>query len=334
MQRGITGPILPRMAIPPSDPWLRRLERFVYHGDEQAELLGEMHNLITRKSRRYPACWFVLGRKDDVAVLDLSNRVFSTCSRQKRARKPFLNRRPFLACVVERFDGAQIRGHLVWWRSSITMEHMRRDYEANIARDPQLRWEANLYRDIGAYLRANAQSIGGSPTRWRAPGLRSAVRMDPDTLVAELSRGGRESTGALVQEALLRVPYITQTELAAVLARVLNSPLGEREPTPDEVLWALRDEVREAVKAVWTRLTEEERSLLRAISDGQTYEEILAVHPEYADATALGRVVRALDERFVRSLERTLGMAANRSARWREIALFIAEVIAQLEEEI
>lgn len=276
--------------------------------DEQrgAELLVEVKRHVARVARPYPDAWFALGRKEPLAVEDLANRVFTCCARVVKGRHPFQGRTPFLAYARERFDGRTIRYHSFYARLSITRELMHQDYARNVVRDPVLRWQADLHRDIRGVLAEIGVAEGaGRVRRWSLatpPGLRSLVA--PDALPETLRGLDTTDLRVLVREALARAGPLTHVALTRAITAALDAPPSEA-PAPESPMLDLADRatVRVAVVSAWTQLSAEERTLLSMVVRGASFAEITSREPRFKDPSTLTLAIRRCNDILLREVD-------------------------------
>ena len=188
-----------------ADPLPQLVHAFEVRDQSAAELLGEFQRHVAWVTRSYPDAYFVLGRKNDDAVSDLGNRVFTSCARVEKGRFPFQGRRPFRCYVEEGFDGRAIRYHSFYAKLSITREILRDDYARNLSRDPVLKWRATLYKDIGRVLKAVATPVSqgrGLPPRLELETSGPRMLRSLDAVEARLRRLEQPDTEQLVRAAL------------------------------------------------------------------------------------------------------------------------------------
>lgn len=308
---------------------------FVRGRADGAALLAACLRHVATVSRSYPAAYFALGQKNTESVDDLGRRVFSTCARVEKGRFPFMGRTPFRAYVEEQFDGRTIRYHSFYAKLSITREILRADYAHNLASDPQLAFRADLYADIGRWVRQNADRVDrgpGLPPRWALPGP-VGVRGDA-ALVESLRRAGKRGVPELVADALRRGGPRTQGELAAILEEVIGLPESPRdaaaaEPRAEVDVEVVRG-VRAAVFEAWNALEPGDQALLRALAEGLSYDEICARHPRFAHKVAVNRAVERISKGFVEGVLGRAGGAGGPAVPPREVMELVLDVLGDL----
>lgn len=317
-----------RDALPPM------IAAFVHRNEAGAPLRREVHHHVNAVAYRYPDAWFVLGRKDAEAILDLADRVFTTCARVPKGRFPFLGRAPFPAYVAERLDGRAICYHSFYAHISITREHMRIDYAANVARDPVLRWQADLFKTVSRTLRAQAQAIGaGRALRWgpkEAGGLR--VLVQGQALIAALRALGSSDIAVLTLEAIRRGGPMSAVQVTRLLSEIVSPPAEEADPaailpSQESLDLATRAAIRAVVLSAWHGLPDEEKALLLEIARGADYDEIAVRWPELADPVRLTRRITACNNLFIKPIEREFEKLAARTTTPRVLLERIYEVL-------
>jgi hypothetical protein len=298
----------------PTDTLPALVQAYVQQGAGAAELLSEFMRHVATVARPYPAAYFVLSDKSEEAVDDLGNRSFTVCTRVEKGRFPFEGRVPFDTFVAEAMDGRTIRYHSFYAKLSITREILRDDYARNIRQDPVLRWQADLYSEVGEVLKECCTSVSqgrGVPPRWHheAPGLRAMLPLS--AVEARLRAAEDRSVPALVLQALHTAGPMSQSRLTNLLASVLPRPSSDLpEPTPDEGM-ADRMDIRGAVAAAWTELDELDRHLVVALASGSSYEELIARDPRLQHKVAVSRAVSRVGQIFLQRVVDQLGVAAN-----------------------
>jgi len=292
------------------DAWPQLVADFEARTSTGASLLEVFTQHVGHMARSYPDAYFVLGRKDDDSVADLSHRAFTVCAKVEKGRFPFSGRRPFAAYVAEAFEGRAIRYHSFYAKLSIAREILRDDYAKNLVRDPVLRARAELYKAIGDVLKevATASPGGrGSPPRWRVGG--PALVRPPEVVEAELRRRGLATLADQVPFALRHGGPASQAQLARLLGplhRVAEpDELGPTAHDPGDV--ALTLSLREAVLDGWAALGEEDRGLLAALARGASYDELIATDPRFAHRVAVTRAVKRITNDFVARVEAVTG---------------------------
>lgn len=313
------------------------VDNFVRRNLDGASLLTEVHRHVAVATRPYPDAYFTLGRKNPESVEDLAHRVFTVCARVPKGRFPFLSRPPFRAYVEEHMDGRSIRYHSFYAQISITREIMRDDYASNVVRDPLLRARAERFEQVGAALKAVAETVGpGRPPKWRLPGQNLGLVRSNATVVADLVASGLRELPELVARALRSTGPITQARLAALLEQALPIPVeqAELESAPPPADTDLRLGVREAVLAAWNSLERPDQELLLALARGQTYDEIIAAFPRYQHRVALTRAVTRCNGVFLREVASRMGGEAQSDALPGQLAEAILEVLFAVVPEL
>ncbi|MCB9778664.1 MAG: hypothetical protein H6742_08895 [Alphaproteobacteria bacterium] len=317
-------------------------------GPDAPALLQQVLRQVQRVSKSYPDAYFALGRKSDDAVLDLGHRVFSICASVPKGRFPFQTRVPFVAFVEEQFDGRAIRYHSFYAKLSITRELLRDDYARNLARDPVLRWRADLYRDIGKVLREHCDSERpgrAAPLRWRLrdPGLSVVVSWDRAVarLKADAPHGDREHPDLepLVLQGLRLVGPSSRARLTELCEAVLGAPPDVEHALPITPAGDPRTTmaVRQAVLDAWNDLDADSQDLLVAVAHGTPYDELIAAHPRFRHKVAVTRAVKKIGQGFVdRVVGRVAGEDAGREAAGRPMDLIetVLEVLIELLPEL
>ena len=308
---------------------------FVDGTSNGGDLLQVVHKHVAWMARPYPDAYFVLGRKNDESIEDLSNRTFATCASVEKGRFPFSGRTPFAAFVAEDFDGRTIRFHSVYAKISIARELLRDDYAKNIVRDPVLRWRADLYRRIGEVLKriATSQPGGrGAPPRWSLGG--PALVRPPEAVEAELRRRGLTELEDQVRFALRHGGPASQAQLARLLEPLHDAPGEEPEPDHDGPDLDVQLAVRSAVTAGWEALDPEDRELLIALARGDSYDELIARHERFKHRVAVTRAVKRITDRFVSRVVDAMGGNASPTTplnMLETILAVLAEVVPELE---
>lgn len=304
---------------------------WVERGLHGPALLSEVLRQVERVSAPYPDAWFTLGRKEEHAVRDLAHRVFTVCARVVKGRHPFLGRVPFLAYQQERFEGRAIRYHSFYARLSITRELMHQDYALNIVRDPRLRWEAELHRQVGEELKKIATPEGnGRGRRWRLtspPSLRSLTTLER---LPELLRATRpRDVPTLVREALTRVEPLTHVQITRALTQILERPAVEgcegEEETMDPMERAM---IRDAIGRAWAELSDDERALLLLVVRGASFHEVTARQPRFKDPATLTNTIRRCNDTLLRYVMDSDGAGARSTLPPRAMLDRIFDVIA------
>ena len=313
------------------DPLPSLVSAFVRGEGDGGTLLGEFLRTVARVARPYPDAWFALGRKHPEAIADLAHRVYATCARVEKGRFPFMGRTPFRAFHQEQFDSRAIRYHSFYAKLSVTREILRADYAHNLSSDPRLVWRAELYGEIGDYLRAHAEKIPGAPPRWRLEGL-SATRGE-DALIERLRAQKTTDVPTLVEQALRLGGARTQSQLCRIAEGVLGTPAG---PEPDDELASgeleNRVAVRAAVLAGWAAISPEEQALLRGIVAGESYDEVCARLPQYAHKVAVHRALERIGSEFTARLSRELGGTTESRVPPKALLTLVMDVIDAIGE--
>lgn len=300
-------------------------------------LLDEFMRHVGRVASPYPDAYFALGRKNPDAVADLANRAFTSCARTIKGRHPFAGRPPFRAYVEEDFEGRAIRYHSFYARLSITRELLRDDYARNVNRDPVLRWRADLYRQVGQALRAQATPVDatkGPTTRWRLTEQGIALARSTEQ-VTRLMRD-RLPCGVpdLVHAALELGGPATRAQITVLIEATLGTPHLSEPETGEQIDTATTMAVRAAVLRAWSGLERSERSLLLALARGTTYDALIAAHPEFQHRVALTRAVTRLGQHFVTEIEDAMGRKPSVSEPPRALVERVMEVLLEVAPEL
>ena len=307
---------------------------FVDADSDGAELLFEFMRHVAKVARPYPDAYFVLAAKNDEAVDDLGNRAFSICASVEKGRFPFSSRTPFGAFVEEQFDGRTIRYHSFYAKLAITRELLRDDYAFNMRRNPVLRWRAELYADIGDVLKAHCTSVRqgrGVPPKWSAKGGGLRMLLPPEVVVAKLSSLGDTPRKTLVLEALALAGPQTQSKLTHMLEAVLGAPSTDApEPGFSEDHTADRMGVRAAVAEAWTTLEDADKALVIALSQGASYDALIAAHPALNNKVAVSRAVARVGTQFLEMVIEAVGGETSPDATPRSLLEPIMAMLAEL----
>jgi len=313
-------------------PQLVRL--FVEEGSYAHDLLREFMRHVAKVARPYPDAYFVLATKNEEAVDDLGNRAFSICASVEKGRFPFSGRTPFGAFVEEQFDGRTIRYHSFYAKLAITRELLRDDYAFNLRRNPVLRWRAELYADIGDVLKATCESVSqgrGVPPKWQRSGSGLRMLSPPEVVIATLRSMDSPTLETLVHEALGQAGPQTQSKLTHIIEAVLGTPSTDEpdagyveDHTPD------RMGVREAVKGAWEVLDDSDKALVIALARGDSYEELIAGHPNLNNKVAVSRAVSRVGSLFLNQVISAVGGEASPDATPRTLLEPIMAMLAEI----
>jgi hypothetical protein len=307
---------------------------FVEGKSDGAQLLREFMRHVAKMARPYPDAYFVLGAKNDEAVDDLGNRSFSICASVEKGRFPFSGRTPFGAYVEEQFDGRTIRYHSFYAKLAITRELLRDDYAHNLRRDPVLRWRAELYADIGDVLKAHctaAEQGRGVPPKWSREGGGLRMLQSPEIVTAKLKTLDTADRERLVLEALSLAGPQTQSRLTHMLEAVLGAPsAAETDPGHSEDHTVDRMGVRTAVAEAWDLLEDADKALVIALSQGASYEALIAAHPALNNKVAVSRAVARVGTQFLEKVIAAVGGEASPDATPRTLLEPIMAMLAEL----
>jgi len=300
-------------------------------------LLEQFSRHVRHVMRTYPAAWFATGRKDEEGVLDLAHRSFTTCARVEKGRFPFQGRTPFYCFVEERFDGRTVRYHSFYAKLSITREMMRDDYARNLARDPVLRWRADLYRTVRDHVRDHMEELPqgrGLPSRWqlRTPGLRA---MRPIGVVeARLQHRRERNVTTIVETALRDCGPMTCSRLTSLAEAVLGTP--EKDEAPAPILQATTGTqlgIRRAVLEAWKDLDDNDRELLGAIARGEAYDSLVVRCPHFKHKVAVTRAVTRCGKHFMARIASEAGLdnpAMPKGIRPKDLLELVLEVLVEV----
>jgi hypothetical protein len=306
-------------------------------GEAGIELLGRFERHVRHMSRTYPDAWFTNARKNDEAVLDLAHRSFTSCARVQKGRFPFQGRTPFTAYLEERFDGRTVRYHSFYAKLSIAREIMRDDYARNLSRDPVLRWRADLYREIRALLRAEAEEVPqgrGLPPRWqlRSPGIRAMRPLG--AIEAKLIRDGERDVRAIVFTALRMAGPLTCSRITNLAEAVLGTPEEDEPVAPILPATAgIQVGIRRAVLAAWTDLEEDDQLLLAAIARGEAYDSLVERCPRFRHKVAVTRAVTRCGKHFMARIAGEAGLeddALPSGLRPKDLIELVLEVLVEV----
>lgn len=306
-------------------------------GPHAFDLLTEFARHVHAVSRPYPDAYFTLGRKTDEAVEDLGNRVFTVCAAVEKGRFPFMSRTPFRAYVEEEMEGRAMRYHSFYAKISITREVLRDDYARNITRDPVLRWRAHLYRQVGEVLKEIAESRAvdrGRPPRWSLPAAGPQLVRGPEHVVGALRRAMPAELPELVKLALKLGGPNTQSRLSTMIESVLPPPSVVEPQSSDSLETDLptRMTIRASVLAAWEELDDADRVLLRAISTGASYDELIEQDERFRHKVAVTRAIKRCGSGFVQRVLQDLGLSDDvASAPPRSLVEAVLEVLDDVE---
>lgn len=300
-------------------------------------LLDRFEKHVRHMTRTYPDAWFTNARKDDEAVLDLAHRAFTTCARVEKGRFPFQGRTPFNSFIEERFDGRTVRYHSFYAKLSIAREIMRDDYARNLARNPVLRWRADLYRQIRDLLREVAEEVPqgqGLPPRWQlvSPGIRAMRPLG--AVEAHLKRARERDVRTIVLTALKQAGPLTCSRLTNFAEAVLGTPEEEEAPAP--ILPAIAGTqvgIRRAVLTAWQELEDDDRELLGAIARGEGYDSLVARCPRFKHKVAVTRAVTRCGKHFMARLAGEAGLddaAMPKGMRPKDLIELVLEVLVEV----
>jgi hypothetical protein len=313
------------------DAWPQLVREAVAKNGESSDLLSSFSDHVVRMARPYPDAYFALGRKSPDAFVDLAHRAYASCARQPKGRFPFAGREPFRAFVEEDFDGRTMRYHAVYSRLSIARELLRDDYARNVRRDPVLQWRADVFRDVGAALRAHAIELPGpKPVRWTLPNAGPTVLRAPEVVVARLRPFADEPFDTLCVRVLRELGAAPRGAVAQVMCELLTPPAGEAvsEPTVEDD--DLERTVRTAVRGAWAALDPDARALITALARGDAYDDVIARSPSLNSRVAVSRAVARLAAEFVRTIEQAVG-APGSSGRPKQIVELVLDVLLQTD---
>jgi hypothetical protein len=322
------------------DPLPRLVADFVQSESKDfadKSLLEEFKRHVSRVASPYPDAYFALGRKNPDAVTDLANRAFTSCARTVKGRHPFAGRVPFKAFVEEDFEGRAIRYHSFYARLSITRELLRDDYARNINRDPVLRWRADLYRQVGVALRAQATPVDaakGPTTRWRLTEQGIALARSTEQVTRLMRDRLPCDVPGLVRAALELGGPATRAQITVLVEATLGTPNVSEPETGVQSDPATSMLVREAVLRAWNALERSDRVLLLALAQGKTYDELIEAHPEFQHRVALTRAVTRLGQRFVTQIEDAMGRSSSLNEPPRALVERVMEVLLEVAPEL
>ena len=309
-------------------------------GDERfaIELHDSFVRHVKRATSRYPDAYFELGQKSPEAIEGLADRSFVVCARVAKGRFPFSARTPFQCFVEERFDDPPIRYHSFYAKLSITRELLRDDYAFNLRRNPVLRWKDDLHRSIGAWLKEHAhseESSGGGHRRWRLSGFGPRLIRSDEVIVDKLRALGTEDLERLIPEALkLAGQPVAHSRLSNWLAEVLPAPADTEhldESTPAQE----NREIREAVVKAWNELGSDERELIGALANGESYDSLIARVPRFRDRSSVSRAVKSCGGEFVKAIHKALGIPFQEAESTpKEVIERVTEVLLPLLPEM
>lgn len=302
-----------------------------------AELLDTFERHVRHMTRTYPDAWFTHARKDDEAVLDLSHRAFTSCARLEKGRFPFQGRTPFRCYVEERFDGRTVRYHSFYAKLSIAREIMREDYARNLARDPVLRWRADLYRQVRDIVTEHAEAVSqgrGLPDRWQLPvsGLRAMRPLG--AVEAKLQRARERNVETIVLTALKEAGPMTASRLTHLAEAVLGTP-GDDEPVApiQPAIAGTQVGIRRAVLAAWNELATDDQEVLGAIARGESYDSLVARCPQFKHKVAVTRAVARCGKHFMARIAGEAGLddpALPKGIRPKDLIELVLEVLVEV----
>jgi len=311
---------------------------FVDNEQYAAELREIFIQHVRRATARYPDAYFELGQKNDESIEGLADRSFVVCARVEKGRFPFCARTPFSTFVEERFDDPPIRYHSFYAKLSITRELLRDDYAFNLRRDPVLRWRDELHRNIGRWLRENAESVdiqSGGHTRWTISGSGPRLIRSDSAVIEKLKAQPDKSLGSLITAALqLAGQPLAHSRISNWIAEVLHAPSQEVDMETNQ-LPPVNREIREAVVKAWNDLSDDERSLISALARGDDYDTLIAAVPGFRDRSSVSRAVKKCGGLFVESIHTAMGIEfQDANSTPKEVIERVVEVLLPMLPEL
>jgi hypothetical protein len=271
-----------------------------------AQILDQLYGHVRKVVARYPEAYFPLGRRSDDHIAELTHEVFYRCDRVPLPYAPYNGRTPFRTFAEEDFSPAHVLGLVIYARRAILRGILRDHYERNLRRDPLVRLDAERFATIRRVLRARCAPVESTQTgvlRYRPIPAILQVVLREDEIVERLRRRAADS---VEDRALAVVRWLQEASVEQVHALITAAdplPLAAAPDQPPEELperhlaaapvdGELISAVRVAVVRGWAKLGPEERRLMRAVTSGTPYTQLVAEEPAWGSPAGLTRALR------------------------------------------
>lgn len=269
------------------DALLTKLSRQELSGSDEASLYRAHDRHFSRRVWPLPPIFFPGGEKNEDAIRSLSAGAYASFRGD-----PTHDGEPAFCYTVSR--GLDAKGFLYYWRTSATIQFLRREGSG------ALRRHFNLRRAVHQHLRGGFTRVGtlngGDALWWLASGeVPARTARGPD--LAHTSADLGDKRGKAVVRAVLEahgVP-LTHSEIVAIVEHVrgerppIPEGLDQHEPVADDdsaEAGLIDREVRARAERFFSSLTAQERALLQARGYGvegrprRSFREVAEIMPE------------------------------------------------------
>lgn len=314
-----------------------------------AQILDHFLAHIRRVIARYPDAYFPLGRRSEDAAHELNHDLFYRCDRHKYRRPPYEGRTPFRTFAEEDASTTLVLRLTVYGRLAILRELLRANYDRSLRRDPNVRLDAERFAAIRRVMRARCAMSTNSTSgvlRYLPIPTTLQVVLRGDEIVERL----RRRVGEPLEDRVLAVVRWLQEATVEQVHELITAadPLPITSPNDDAPARPIEERaaeivtspeliagVRDAVVRGWARLGPDERRLMRAISSGASYTQLLDDEPSFGSKSGLTRALRRCNTVFEEELraEGCVSQSADDPKKPAVIACLILDVLDFLPME-